>query len=330
MFPTDYYILFDRIRIQGANAISGPLSYGFPALTGFLGAIHLLNRKLSYRNIQLGGVMVACHDYELQSYRESNYDDFKFTLNRHPMQKKNGEWNAPPIIEEGKIHLEVSLLVELHVPDESLFLALNNKRSQEYQDFLQECKHQLWQQRIAGGSVLDIERVHLFGLHEEKDIPFALIPSFVLMDAKEELIDIHEELKVGSISSGLKEEYELQEFGLKINAQATELDALLEVASLHYIADERTTGNSNNIYYSVKQGRGWLVPIPVGYQAISPMFEKGQLQNCRTKQYPSQYVETIYSLGKWVFPFSLPKDLSQCFWRYSAPQNNLYLISQGE
>lgn len=82
--------------------------------------------------------------------------------------------------------------------------------------------------------------------------------------------------------------------------------------------------------YSVKKGRGWLVPLPVGYQAISPLFAPGQLQHCRTQQYPSQYVETLYSLGKWVFPLSLPENLSQCFWRYTALQNNLYLISQGE
>lgn len=88
MFSTDYYILFDRIKIQGANTISGPLSYGFPALTGILGAMHALSRKLSYRNVLLGGVMVACHNYEVQAYRENNNDDFKFTLNRHPMQKK--------------------------------------------------------------------------------------------------------------------------------------------------------------------------------------------------------------------------------------------------
>ncbi|SUB36005.1 CRISPR-associated protein, Csy2 family [Pasteurella multocida] len=30
MFQTDFYILFDHIKVQSANAISGPLSYGFP------------------------------------------------------------------------------------------------------------------------------------------------------------------------------------------------------------------------------------------------------------------------------------------------------------
>ena len=28
---TDFYLLFDRVEIQGANCISSPLTYGFPA-----------------------------------------------------------------------------------------------------------------------------------------------------------------------------------------------------------------------------------------------------------------------------------------------------------
>ena len=36
MNHANHYLLFDRIQIQAANAISGPLSYGFPSLNGFL------------------------------------------------------------------------------------------------------------------------------------------------------------------------------------------------------------------------------------------------------------------------------------------------------
>ncbi|MXN88953.1 type I-F CRISPR-associated protein Csy2 [Pasteurella canis] len=330
MFSTDYYILFDRIKIQGANTISGPLSYGFPALTGVLGAIHALSRKLSYRNIQLGGVMVACHNYELQAYKGHKYDDFKFTLNRHPMHKKEGEWKVPPIIEEGKIHLDLSLIVELHIPDNSFYYALEDKKSQVCQDFLQECKNQLWTQRIAGGSVLNIGNVDLFGVDEDRDIPFALMPAFVLMDAKQDLINITEELQTSLQTNENGEEITWLRADTGINSPVTELDALLEVASLHYLSDDSSEIEKYRKIYSVKQGRGWLVPIPVGYQAISPLLEPGQLKHCRTMQYPSQYVEAIYSLGKWVFPLDLPENLSKCFWHYTPPENNFYLISQGE
>ncbi|GJJ80876.1 CRISPR type I-F system protein Csy2 [Pasteurella canis] len=327
MFQTDYYILFDHIKLQGANAISGPLSYGFPALTGFTGAIHALSRKLTHHNVQLGGVMIACHDYELQTYQSSPFSDRTFKQTRNPI-KRDGK--SASIIEEGKIHLDVSLVVEMHVPDQHLYDALENKQSQTAQQFLQECKQLLWQQRIAGGSVLKIGDVQLFSLAEEPDIPFALMPAFVLMDAKADLVNITTELQTGLRVDLLDEEGNSQSSQINIQPEATALDALLEMATLHHIPNHPQASSVDWQTYSVKQDRGWLVPMPVGYQAISPLFDAGQLQHCRTTQYPSQYVETIYSLGKWVFPFSLPDDLSQCFWRYRAPQNNLYLISQGE
>ncbi|AHE63724.1 TPA: type I-F CRISPR-associated protein Csy2 [Pasteurella multocida] len=327
MFQTDFYILFDHIKVQSANAISGPLSYGFPALTGLTGAMHALNRKLTHHPVQFGGVMVACHDYELQTYQNSAFSDRTFKQTRNPI-KRNGE--TASIIEEGKIHLDLSLVVEVHVQDDRVFEALTDKTSQASQDFLQTCKNLLWQQRIAGGSVLEIGNVQLFNLEEDQDIPLALMPAFVLMDAKQELTNITEELKTGLRIGQLDEEGNVQKSCLPSCPDATALDALLEMATVHHIPEHANATASAWQTYSVKKGRGWLVPLPVGYQAISPLFAPGQLQHCRTQQYPSQYVETLYSLGKWVFPLSLPENLSQCFWRYTALQNNLYLISQGE
>ena len=111
----NFYLLFDRMQIQAANAISGPLSYGFPALNGFLGAIHALNRRLpESEGITLGGVLVACHHCDVQLYRPHPYADATFNQSRNPL-KKNGDTAA--IIEEGKVHLTVSLLVEVHKAD---------------------------------------------------------------------------------------------------------------------------------------------------------------------------------------------------------------------
>ena len=68
----DFYLVFKHIKIQAANAISGPLSYGFPAISGFVGAIHALSRKLNGQ-ATLNGVMIACHNYELQAYHYKNH-----------------------------------------------------------------------------------------------------------------------------------------------------------------------------------------------------------------------------------------------------------------
>ena len=315
----DFYLVFKHIKIQAANAISGPLSYGFPAISGFVGAIHALSRKLNGQ-ATLNGVMIACHNYELQAYQSTPFSDRTFVQTRNPL-KKNGE--TAPIIEEGKVHLEVSLVVELQIPDRALSRHIKNDADcDEAKDFLSKCKTQLMQQRIAGGSVFSIEDVQLRHIEEEWIIKSQLLPGFVLMDAQAELIKITKELQ-----QGLKQgDFVI----LEKKPDSTALDALIETAALHHIPNHPNAKANEWQSYSVKQGRGWLVPIPVGYQAISPMFDAGQLQHCRTQDYPSQYVETLYSLGKWVFPLNLPQDLSRCFWRYTEPKNGLYLISQGD
>ena len=67
------YLCLNRIQISNANAISSPLTYGFPAITGFTGAVHALSRKVSQidglEDIRLDGVLIACHSYQPQTYR---------------------------------------------------------------------------------------------------------------------------------------------------------------------------------------------------------------------------------------------------------------------
>ena len=136
----DFYLVFKHIKIQAANAISGPLSYGFPAISGFVGAIHALSRKLNGQ-ATLNGVMIACHNYELQAYQATPFSDRTFVQTRNPL-KKNGE--TAPIIEEGKVHLEVSLVVELQISDRALSRWIKNDSDcDEAKDFLSKCKTQL-------------------------------------------------------------------------------------------------------------------------------------------------------------------------------------------
>ena len=40
------YLVLSKINIQNANSIAG-LTWGFPAITNFLGFTHALNRKIS-------------------------------------------------------------------------------------------------------------------------------------------------------------------------------------------------------------------------------------------------------------------------------------------
>lgn len=297
-----HYLFLDRIEIEGANAISSPLTYGFPAISGFLGAVHSLNRKLADAGITLdfSGVLIACHDIQVQRYRPHSYADYTFNQTRNPV-KKDG--TTASIIEEGKVHLTVSLIVEV---------STSRKEARDLNDDIdnieERCRQIIFQQRMAGGSIRAIKQARFFNVSDSDKVKQSLLPAFVLMDAKQDLIDITHALQ-------------------ESNPEANSLDALIEVATLHHIPVETKISKSGWQTRSPKTGRGWLVPMPVGYQALNQKFEPGQLQNCRSADYPSQYVETLYSLGKWLFPNRLPNDLSGCFWRYSQ-NDNLYLMTQ--
>lgn len=302
------YLVFKRVRIHYANAISSPITYGFPAITGFLGAFHALSRRLADHEelsaFSLGGVLIACHECQPQVYRESAYRDYTFNQTRNPISK-NGK--TASIIEEGKCHLTVTLAVEVYSDD---FL-LEDIEHEKNQLLRQNCTQWIQQQRIAGGSIepfTSLQTALFYPASHVDDINRLLLPAFVLMDASDELVDITEELRQDS-------------------PDATALDALIETCTLHHVPEtkgDKVTWKTQ----TVKTGRGWLVPMPIGYQGISDTFAPGQLAHSRNPEYPSQYVEAIYSLGKWVFPHRID-DIAQAFWRYHHDsEQSLYLTTQ--
>lgn len=304
METLNYYLFFDHVKIHNANAISSPLTYGFPAISGFVGAIHALNRKIESTDpIYLDGVLIACHECDVQVYRPNDYSDYTFRLTRNPVAK-NGDTRA--IIEEGRVHLDVSLLIEVKIEN---FEALYD--DDQKNEFVNQMKQKLYQQRIAGGHVLEIGDAKLIPSDaSDETLANLLLPAFVLVEAQQDLQELTAELQ-------------------QQDPNATALDALIETAMLHHHPQEKEHWQTT----SVKQGRGWLVPIPLGYQAISPLFAAGKLQEARSNEYQSQFVECFYGLGKWVFPLRLKENLSQAFWRYqcSTLQSNgaeIYIINQ--
>lgn len=326
----NFYLLFKGIKIHQANAISGPFSYGFPAIGGFVGAIHHLGRKMAEITpaVQVGGVLISCNSYDLQATRPHQYADYTFVQTRNPL-KSDGK--SASIIEEGKIHLNINLVVELFVEGD---MADDLTKQAQSQQFCQQVSRLLHQQRIAGGSVLNIANTQVFQAIEHEKILHAIQPAFVLMDATLELQAITQSLQTG-LRHYVNDFNEIKCSNTPIAAlpaepNATALDALLALTTLHHFPTRSTNGDTEWTTYNVKTGRGWLVPIPIGYQGIYPPFAAGELQHARNPDYPSQYVETVYSLGKWVFPRRLQHiDFSHCFWRYTAPQHNLYCYSQG-
>lgn len=305
------YLLFKKVIIDGANTISSPLTYGFPAITGFLGSFHAMSRKMAedeqLSSIALGGVLLACHDCQPQMYRPNTYNNYTFNQTRNPI-KKDGK--TASIIEEGKCHLTMSFVVEV--------LADTKLTTEHQASAIQKTKQWIQQQRMAGGSVRGLARFEPVQFFDSSDISAVipqLLPAFVLMNAQNEFAQIINDVQ-------------------KDNPDATPLDALIDVCTLHHIPESQKNGEIKWSATSRKSGHGWLVPMPIGYQGISEVFDAGVMQNVRNPEYPSQYVEAIYSLGKWVYPQRLNRiggehDIANAFWRYRYDvDDSLYLVTQ--
>ena len=300
------YIYFHKVVICDANAISSPLTFGFPAVTGFTGAFHALSRTMMadarFTDLALGGVLLACYDCTPKTYRTSKYHrDYAFNQTRNPLKK---EGSTASIVEEGKCNLVMSFAVEVLANN-----LISEQTSQELTQFLSQA---IFRQRIAGGSVMAMAKtdpVRYVGFENIQSLVPLLMPAFVLMDASLEFSEL--------ITKAQSQ-----------NPNTTSLDVLLDVCTLHHIPELDTDGNTKWHTQSIKTGYGWLVPIPMGYQAISERFQAGKLVNVRNPEYPSQYVEAVYGLGKWVYPHHLKDNIETAFWRQQYDETGLYLLTQ--
>lgn len=182
------FILIDHIKVQNANAIAG-FTWGFPAITHFLGFVHNLSRKLAeeknYEDIILAGCAVVAHEHKVHTYW--SYGDYRFIQNRNPPYlKSHDKTAAPPVIEEGKMNITVSLLV-----------GCQGNIGNRADDFRQWLKRACFLQRLAGGTILDIADISFFSPEESRDVRLIarrLLPGFVLCDRSQYLEEHYQEL----------------------------------------------------------------------------------------------------------------------------------------
>jgi len=90
------FLVLSHIDVQNANSIAG-LTWGFPAITHFLGFTHALNRKISKQyqgnyDTELVGCAVISNSVHNKVYQPKKYADFEF------LQSKN-----PPVLAKHKV-----------------------------------------------------------------------------------------------------------------------------------------------------------------------------------------------------------------------------------
>lgn len=312
-------LVLPRLKVQNANAISSPLTWGFPPPSAFLGFAHALERRLSARHEQrFDGVGIVCHDFEPQTFRPNRRQHLIFTQTRNPVYLKRdaakfiADGTPPAIVEEGRAHLEVSLVIALrHSFTEDL----------EGEDFAMDAYRTALGMRLAGGSVLPASRPRPLkpfwcpwpdaAADRRKDfmrLRRRLLPGFALVHRPDLLAE-----RLGS----LREK----------DASATALDALLDLNRLnHYpVAPEPPADGDlatadpthEKAEWRIEPRPGWLVPLPIGYAGISPLYASGEVAATRDDTTPFRFVESLYSLGQWIGPHRLT-GLEQLLWHTTA------------
>ncbi|AWX14797.1 type I-F CRISPR-associated protein Csy2 [Mergibacter septicus] len=288
------YLILKRIKVSNANAIAG-FTYGFPAVTHFLGYVHALSRKLQGQGITLSDTAILCHQAQIHAYRENNYKPYRFALTRNPL-KKDGKPDS--INEEGKMYLEVSLIIKV--------TGINAASEEGVKEKCKEIKALAEQQKLAGGTINSIQ----FCSHITNDQPTkilrSLLPGFILVDRSDLLAQT-------SQTDKLKQWLSFS--ALKFNA--------------HKIIEENNTTEQESekkekkkkIEWRQEQKQGYLVPIQIGYKAISQTYAANQVANSRDQTTPVTFVEAIHSIAEWVGSPSRITSMAQILWtyHYAAP-----------
>jgi len=284
-------VLIPHIKIQNANALSSPYTIGFPAMTAWLGAVHSLQRKLrksGFENIFLISTAVICHEIDLQTYKGNG--DFVHSIvgTGNPLDK-DGTRSA--FIEEGRCHLNVSLVIEYEGVDE------DNET-----EFLKGISLQLHSgMKMASGDILDFRPPDVFKIIEEKDLrklTRKLMPGYAIIERRQLMKDLMAEGKDA-------------------------IDAMLDYLKVMHRCE--LDENETVEWTSKRKTSGWIVPIATGFHGITPL---GQAENQRDQDTPHRFAESVDTLGEFIIPYPI-KNLDDMLWHtYADIGNNLYLCQQ--
>ena len=327
---TDLPVTFDRalllvphLQVQNANAISSPMTWGFPSITAFVGLMAALERKLgAAAGLQFNGVGVVCHRFEAQTHRGYTHS---FHLSRNPVRK---DGSTAGIVEEGRIHLDISLVFDVSLSSQVADDGARQQLAQTVADLLATL-------RIAGGSVIALHTPrsrHALQpqLRLEAEDPkqqaeeFAklsrrLLPGFALV-ARDDLLQAHQ----STLSQRQSEVHEGQPM------PATALDAWLDLSRINTravrvpvppmavetpvpgAADDKPVA-AERIEWQRDERPGWLAPIPVGYAGLSELHPAGSVAQARDATTPLRFVESLFSIGQWISPHRL-RDAAQFIW----------------
>lgn len=301
-------LILNKIKVENANTIAG-MVYGFPSVTHFLGYAHALSRGLKIKpGVELGGCAIICHDFQVKSYKTNGWGEHVFSLAKNPLCK---DGSTPSFNEEGKVHMEVSLVIECNFTGDDLNFGTDDI-DEDIKKFEELIFEMAIKRRLAGGIITSISSVNFYQVPQAEN------------DAQKFFRKTFRKMLPGFV---LKDSNEILKKHLAENPSMNSLDALLDfyvLKSKAAIIGKADVGN-NKAEWSVipKPVRGWFVPIQVGYQAISPLYKEGEVACARDRNAPFRFVESIYGLGEWSGLHRI-NDPTKIFWHYHH-EHDMYL-----
>ena len=304
------YILIDHIRVQNANAIAG-FTWGFPAITHFLGFIHNLTLKLAkvekYQDISLTGCAVIAHEHKVHTYR-SGYEK-RFTQSRNPpylhgtpADKKS---KTAPVIEEGRMNMTVSLLIGC---DGNI-----GSRADELQSWVQTA---CLVQRLADGTILGLDKrqINFFRPESPRDVSLLtrrLLPGFILQDRSEYLADYH---------PGLPDE----------SPEAELLDSWLDFSALKYKARPKCERISKHLQVLARKepDNQMVISLVEAWQShLDAPYQQGKIPQ-RVLEYFAEIKSTKADqklVQQWQ-EYCQPTEKSSAIWEYIKKPRPGYLV----
>ncbi|SEK39408.1 type I-F CRISPR-associated protein Csy2 [Nitrosovibrio tenuis] len=298
-------LVLPRLRVQNANAISSPMTWGFPAITAFTGLMTALTRLLGPdAGIAFYSVGIVCHSFEPQ-VTQGGYTR-SFHLTRNPVLQ---DGSTAAIVEEGRAHLDITLVFEVELAAALLSEAERAQLAAHIGDVLAGM-------RIAGGSVVP----PLPGKFRNPPRPSLKLVSDDPEERRKEFRKLSRRLLPGFalVSRDDLLQTRLAELQ-KTTLGATLLDAWLDLSRLNHRAvrqktvDEKTGDTIETVEWVTDSRPGWIVPMPVGFAALSELHDPGTVAGARDPNLPFQFVESVYSMGQWINPLRLT-DISDLLW----------------
>lgn len=300
-----HLLVLPHLKVHNANAVSSPLTHGFPSITAFLGLMWALERKTRQvgLDIEFCAVGVVCHDHQEQTTEGGFVKSFRLT--RNPVGK---DGKTAAIVEEGRIHLDLSLVLAVYAGPWD---------QDAQQRDLKTIANLLQGMRIAGGTLLPATQTQTSryrpwlanftgNSHDQatafRKVRARLLPGSALV-ARDDLVDQRlRELPAGS----------------------TRLDAWLSLSRINWRYDVAAAEGKGGWQHDRVTGSGWVVPIPVGYGALGELHDAGSVANARDASTSFRFVESVYSMGEWIGPHRLHSPQDLLWYADNQPDQGLY------